>query len=327
MSISVERLTKFLVSKNLSGPFEFSNIPGGRNSKLVKVKNYYGSWVIKSYPSINGDHKNRLCKEVRFLKYLEVKGIGCVPRVLGYDISLGVALYTFMDGQKLSQIKNNHLDQAINFIRKINESKFSLRSLLLPRATGACFCIQDYIRDLDKRLISLGDAVKTTPSLFEINDFFKAHINKEWAFVKEEILSKISNDINIRYSDRIISPSDFGYHNAIEDYGELKFFDFEYAGWDDPAKLIADFICQPDFPISKDHEHYFLNEICKMLPLGDKILERVNIVLPLCRLKWISIVLGVAVRGIRSPQPEEIKLELIADQLKKAQSYFLKSKN
>ena len=36
---------------------------------------------------------------------------------------------------------------------------------------------------------------------------------------------------------RCLSPSDFGFHNALlEATGKLRFVDFEYAGWDDPAK-------------------------------------------------------------------------------------------
>ena len=32
--------------------------------------------------------------------------------------------------------------------------------------------------------------------------------------------------------------------------GELCFLDFEYAGWDDPAKMVADFFCQPAVPVA-----------------------------------------------------------------------------
>ena len=50
-------------------------------------------------------------------------------------------------------------------------------------------------------------------------------------------------------ADRCVSPSDFGFHNALrEPSGRLRFIDFEYAGWDDPAKLVCDFFCQPAVP-------------------------------------------------------------------------------
>jgi len=43
-----------------------------------------------------------------------------------------------------------------------------------------------------------------------------------------------------------LSPSDFGFHNALVDpSGALSFLDFEYAGRDDPAKPVSDFFCQP----------------------------------------------------------------------------------
>src|SRR5690606_1492036 len=42
---------------------------------------------------------------------------------------------------------------------------------------------------------------------------------------------------------RLLSPSDFGFHNMLRrDDGSLAFIDFEYFGWDDPAKLAADFL-------------------------------------------------------------------------------------
>ena len=38
---------------------------------------------------------------------------------------------------------------------------------------------------------------------------------------------------------------------------KLFFFDFEYAGMDDPAKLISDFICQPDYRLNKNQSFFF----------------------------------------------------------------------
>ena len=50
-------------------------------------------------------------------------------------------------------------------------------------------------------------------------------------------------------ADRVVSPSDFGFHNALRtEDGRLAFLDFEYAGWDDPAKLVCDFELQPAVP-------------------------------------------------------------------------------
>ena len=61
-----------------------------------------------------------------------------------------------------------------------------------------------------------------------------------------------------------MSPSDFGFHNVIKKKKKLFFFDFEYAGMDDPVKLISDFICQPDHKLSKKQRYLFYNNILNL---------------------------------------------------------------
>ena len=57
----------------------------------------------------------------------------------------------------------------------------------------------------------------------------------------------------IPLEDRCLSPSDFGFHNALQSAARLSFIDFEYAGWDDPAKLVCDFFCQPAVPVPQEY--------------------------------------------------------------------------
>ena len=48
---------------------------------------------------------------------------------------------------------------------------------------------------------------------------------------------------------RVLSPSDFGFHNALRrPDGTIVFVDFEYFGWDDPAKMMADAMLHPGNP-------------------------------------------------------------------------------
>ena len=72
------------------------------------------------------------------------------------------------------------------------------------------------------------------------------------SFSKSEMTKKLNK------KDLILSPSDFGFHNVIKKNKKLFFFDFEYAGMDDPVKLISDFICQPDYQLSKQQSYFFL---------------------------------------------------------------------
>ena len=47
------------------------------------------------------------------------------------------------------------------------------------------------------------------------------------------------------YRNKIISPSDVGFHNIISQKDKLNFIDFENASWDDPYKLFEDLVIQP----------------------------------------------------------------------------------
>jgi hypothetical protein len=92
---------------------------------------------------------------------------------------------------------------------------------------------------------------------------------------------------------RCVSPSDFGFHNALlADEGRLGFFDFEYAGWDDPAKLLCDFFCQPAVPAPIDCWPQFLDLTASLV--GDTQIERQRqaLLFPLYQVKWCCILLN-----------------------------------
>jgi hypothetical protein len=68
----------------------------------------------------------------------------------------------------------------------------------------------------------------------------------------------------------------------------LVFLDFEYAGRDDPAKLVTDFFCQPQVPIPLAYRDRFLAR----LGLDQPALARCELLLDACRVKWACILLN-----------------------------------
>jgi hypothetical protein len=88
--------------------------------------------------------------------------------------------------------------------------------------------------------------------------------------------------------ERILSPSDFGFHNALEDGGTIRFFDFEYAGWDDPAKMVCDFFCQPRVPVPIA----YWRDFTEGAGLRADAIRRAELLLPAYRLKWCCILLN-----------------------------------
>ena len=114
----------------------------------------------------------------------------------------------------------------------------------------------------------------------------------EYAQIEANLLRLISSG---SVSDSItpemlcVSPSDFGFHNAIQSSSSVKFFDFEFAGWDDPAKTLIDFVLQPRVPLPytisplitclQDHQRTHLTDRCSALA-------------PVLRFKWYCIILA-----------------------------------
>ena len=96
-------------------------------------------------------------------------------------------------------------------------------------------------------------------------------------------------------SSRTLSPSDFGFHNALKrPDGQIVFLDFEHFGWDDPAKMIADFLLHPhpDMAIGKSLKRRFIRRMLQCFEDQADLLQRVEIVYPLFGLKWCMIILN-----------------------------------
>jgi hypothetical protein len=101
-------------------------------------------------------------------------------------------------------------------------------------------------------------------------------------------------------AQRILSPSDIGFHNALRvSGGELVFIDFEYFGWDDPAKLISDFVLQPEVQLDRALLDRFRDGVFRLV--GDVTLpDRYRLYVQLFRLKWVLILLNEYLRDDRS---------------------------
>ena len=89
-----------------------------------------------------------------------------------------------------------------------------------------------------------------------------------------------------------ISPSDFGFHNALAEGDRIGFIDFEYAGRDDPAKLVCDFFCQPEVPVPLVHMAGFARRLIAGLDLDPSHEGRCHLLLDAYRVKWACIILN-----------------------------------
>ena len=323
----MQTLEMFSSRYGVSIPFDTQRIRAGRNSEVSLLSNMDGKWILKNYYQHSSDQRDRLGAEFGFLEFLTNAGIPGVARPLGMDRALHCALYSFLPGRRPTVITPDHIGQAADFISNINRIRETPNALALPVAADACFSWQAHFDLTSSRIDSLLVVKPDSELEIEVHAFVKEQLLPLWTLLKKKLLKGIAHSqlTELLPSEfRMVSPSDFGFHNTLEDDGRLSFVDFEYAGWDDPAKLICDFICQPELPATQSQGQQFMKELRLDLQHQDALERRVQLLLPVHRLKWCCILLNEfrvedRNRRIHAGLGSE---GLLADQLKKAKWYF-----
>ena len=265
-------------------------IDGGGNSRAFKVTAEDGSrFAAKVYPDPTADGQDRLAVESGALNFIRRRGIECVPQPIVSDSAKQCALFEYIEGTKVTpnEVSEADIDQATQFLARLDGLKNDPESSIIPSAAEACFSVQDIIDNLDSRLARLEGAGAQEFLSVEFVPAFQRTV--EWC---EERISGTgeSMDAELAVNDRTLSPSDFGFHNAIRrDDGELVFLDFEYFGWDDPAKMISDFLLHPAMDLSPSLKARFVTNMAGDNPA---VMERLETVFPLFGLKWSLILLN-----------------------------------
>lgn len=326
-SLSIEPLESFCGRHGVASPFDTERIRAGRNSEVSRLSNGDGQWILKHYYQHGSDKRDRLGTEFGFLTFLKSGGVLGVPEPLAMDRVSNRALYSFLPGERPVAITSAHIAQAANFIGNVNLLSTSAHAMALPAASDACFSWKEHLDLVETRIGRLG-AVRPESGLeLEAYEFVEQQLSPFWSQLKKKLVQAIGSSQlaePLPSWSRIISPSDFGFHNTLEEEGNLSFVDFEYAGWDDPAKLICDFTCHPELPVSAGQGRQFMEELLSSLPQSDAVRHRVESLLPAHRLKWCCILLN-EFRMEDRQRRLHAGVEpggLLADQLSKAKLYF-----
>jgi hypothetical protein len=216
------------------------------------------------------------------------------------DAGYHAALYEFIAGDTLeaSDLTEHDIDQAIRFIRDLNGHNGSDGAGCLPIASEACFSIGEHLHGVEMRLRRLQemepqDTVGQSALDFVVHRLFPRWMNIKGFMADRLNDGKINGERVLGHGERCLSPSDFGFHNAIrERNGTLRFIDFEYAGWDDPAKLICDFFCQPDVRVPMIFFPRFEEALSSLFDRPEDLKKRVRLLFPLYGIKWCCIMLN-----------------------------------
>ncbi len=261
----------------------FEKLKGGRNSQVFRVDCADGStFAAKAYFQ---DNRDRMGREFRALEFLKKEGVREVAAPLAADETRRVAIHEFIHG-KPPRIGGDEIDRAVRFLGELKRIADSARPAHFPPASEACFSIGEILQNIDGRLARLLEASAAEP---ELADFLR---NDLLPF-RKAAGKGVPADSEIPLSGRTLSPSDFGFHNALQRAdGGLVFLDFEYFGWDDPAKTIVDFLLHPAMRLPPPLKARFLSGMLSAFASIPGLGERARAVYPLFGIKWCAILLN-----------------------------------
>jgi len=319
------QISNLLETNNIFHVNEIKQVKNGRNSKVFIAISGDKKYIIKKYHHHVDDLRNRLDNEFRFLIYLNEYHIDKVAKPIDCDDENHLGLYSYIEGKIPDSLNQNIVNQATNFIFKINEFRDTKLAKKLSNASESCFSIISHINCVENRINNLKKIISDESLMRDFSSFVNINLNNS--------LEKIKNNFSIRFTSKeiqqnildihkIISPSDFGFHNTLLNNNNLYFLDFEYAGWDDPAKLICDFTCHPEIPVNEKLSKSFSDSIASWLKTPEDINEKSKALLPLYRLKWCCIILNEFTLVGRDRRIHSENTQSLENQLNKSMNYF-----
>lgn len=299
-SDSSEKIVKIFASLGHSKDLTISQptARGGNNRSFV-VDTDAKRFFVKEYAKHPLDNRDRQGTEFSFLKFLWDCGITCISEPIRSSPELNMAIYSFIEGAPFTkEITEKEITQAADFFAAINKNASSPEALKLPDGSDSVYSIEEQCQRVHQRIEKLIQIEPMENLDEECRSLAETNLLKAFDSIYDHVAKSCAEDsISLKailpQGERCLSPSDFGFHNIlIDSKGSLFFVDFEYAGWDDPARTMGDFFSQPRVPVKSVFWDLFYKRAFTYLKKSALHNVRAKILLPVHRLKWICIMLN-----------------------------------
>ena len=287
-----------------------TRISGGGNNGMFRVLSSKGQHALKVYRNDPFDSRDRQGTEAAANNFMRKNGIEQIPKTVATDPRTRSAIFEWLDGARVTSPTLGDIDVAWQFASRLQEANAFPGADKIQLASDACLSFKDIVDQTSQRL-------ERFLNHDGLQDNCRGFLNREFKPAFEEISEREKSFLEksgFAFSSqlppdrRTLSPSDFGFHNAMRrPSGELVFIDFEYFGWDDPAKLICDFILHPGMDLPEELQERFVAQADSIYSGNPQLMERMHHAMPLFALRWCMIVLNVFLRG-----DEEIELADLA---------------
>ena len=285
--------TELLKSIGKIAPLRIDPLAGGRNNRVWRVDCGSESFLLKNYFWSESDPRDRLGQEGAFLDFLQSIGSRKAPAPLAKNPSTRFALLEFIPGSPPQDIAESDILDAAEFFAEMNAQRAFGKNL--PPVSEACFSIQAHLETTAARIDRLQQIQSTSEEHEQAVLFIRGTLLPLWHELRkrmEDIPDSTRREI-LPPSERCLSPSDFGFHNALrQSDGTLRYVDFEYAGWDDVARTLIEFTNQPDRLLPENLAGLFLEKTTLLFPNPDALHQRLALLTPLYQIKWACICLN-----------------------------------
>ena len=269
---------------------------GGGNNRLFRARTADGrSFALKEYPKRANDPRDRLAFEFGALEFMSRHPSVSVPRAFAADKAGGFALYEWIEGGPVTSPTDRDVDAALAFAAGLHGIRHASGTDALPLASEACLSGAEIVAQVSRRHERFKDIARTEPRLAEFlaSDFEPAAERAVAGARRGYSQLGWSFDAPLPRQQQTLSPSDFGFHNAIRrPGGDLVFVDFEYFGWDDPVKLAADFLQHPGMALSAAQYARFQAGMERVYGGDAAFAVRLALLYPLYGLRWCMILLN-----------------------------------
>lgn len=269
-------------------------IPGGRNNRAYLVTAGPHRFFLKQYFRHPADPRDRFASEIAFLRFCEAAEIPDVPRLRAADDARGLALLEFIDGDRLAPdtLREGDVDHALDLLSALNRREARPLASSLPHAADMRDTIQGHVELVESRVARLESIPRDGPEFERARGLIESRLQPLWISIRQRV-ERTALSSAIPREHWILSPSDFGFHNALRrPSGRLCFVDFEYAGWDDPSKTLADFFLQPAIPPPRTRYEDVFRVINNAAGNPPAFRERARLLHPVFGIKWCCILLN-----------------------------------
>ena len=266
---------------------ELARAGGGANADVYRLESPSGRLALKRYRGGRISAEDRATNEFAALRFLGGAGLAEVPEPIAGSAAHGVLIMKWIDGVSVDRPHEGDFAEANAFLGAI--FRLSAQSTDPPFGLASEACLSGV--EIDRQIASRRNALVGCAVLASL---FREHFDPVYDRARAVAARAPGFAEPISARQRRLVPADFGFHNALRGRdGRLRFFDFDYFGWDDPVKLAADFVLHPAMDLNEGEGKAFVRRMRAHLTEDAEFERRFAVCYPLYALRWALIVLNM----------------------------------